>query len=340
MTYKCRVLSVGVAIGLLTLQGGCRDMKSWFKPVTHTQRTPQTARAEAVTHTQEGQALKESGDLQAAMSAFRKALVANARHVPAHLGVGDVYQLLGDFRKAADAYENARDIDPNSFEANYKLAVMQQLLDEVRSAINNYLNALTINPDSFEANSNVAAAYSQIGQPGLARPYAEKAVRLQPAAQQPHVNLAEIYSGLGRDEEAIEEYRAAADRGDLPIPAAVNLVNALVRTGKYDRAFNTLQVLTRDHPKEARLFERLGYLHFRKGAYDESLRAYETALEINPDDPATLNGLGVNLMAQYMADGGKDARLRERAVQSWQRSVQINPRQGRIVDLISRYQNL
>lgn len=319
---------------------GCTSSPFASRPHTQRSQVGRGPNPKAVSHTDEGATLKQSGDLQAALASFRKALDADARHVPAHLGVGDVYQLLGDYEQAATSYETAKTINPTSFEANYKLAVMQQLLDRIRDSISNYLGALTINPDSFEANSNLAAAYGQIGESRLALPYAERAVTINPESQQAHLNLASIYSALGRNEEAIESSRFAADRGDLPPASAIALVNAMIRINAYERAVNTLQALLRQDRDNARFLERLGYIRFRMSEYEESLDAYEASLRLAPDDPAALNGLGVNLMAQYLQSGRRDTKLRQRAVESWQHSVRVSPGQGRIIDLISRYQNL
>jgi tetratricopeptide (TPR) repeat protein len=332
-----------IVVGFLTFSalvcGGCE--RSWFKPVPHSGRfAALRGESPAVSLTRQGDERKEAGDLPAALECFRRALAANPRHVPAHLGVGDVHQLLGDYAQAAEAYQRARDIAPNSFEANYKLAVMQQLLAKVQEAIHNYLSALTIHPDSFEANSNLAAAYMQIGRPHQALPYAERAAKLDPASQHAMLNLAGIYAAVGRDDEAILMYRGAADAGDLSPHGAVQFVNVLVRRGLDGRAINVLESVIRSHPDHAPAFERLGYVRFRQGEFDKSLEAYEAASRLSREDPAILNGLGVNLMAMYLRDSRSNTSFRDRAIEAWRASVRRNPHQPRIVDLINRYQGL
>ena len=327
------------------LASGCEDR--WFRSVPHTRGgvVQATGRASApapavITHTQLGVEKKQAGDLQGALQSFHSALAVNPRHVPAHLGVGDVHQLLGDYAKAAEAYQRARNLAPGSFEANYKLAVMQQLLAKIHEAIDNYLNALTINPDSFEANSNLAAAYMQIGKTQQALPYAERAVQIKPDSQHALLNLGAVYTSVGRDEQAIQAYRSAADLGDLTPEATVQLANALIRMERPERALNVLEIVTRAHPDYAPAFERLGYVHFRLGQLDKSMEAYETALRLDGADHSAHNGLGVSLMAQYLQDSTRNTELRDRALESWRTSVRINPNQPRIVDLINRYGGL
>lgn len=287
----------------------------------------------------DGQAAIESGNLDNALDLFTQALASNPRHVDSHIGVGDIYQIKGDYESAAGKYKTARDIEPQNYDANYKLGLMMHLLNRVREAVKSYLDALTINPDSFEANMNLGTAYLQLSEPSLALPYAERATKLDGTSQPAFVNLGVIYAAVGRHEDAVMAYRAAADRGDLSPQIAVNLVNALIKTKKYERAANVLRTLgAREQRTE--YHERLGYVYFKQGKFDDSLIQYRKALEAEPDDPAALNGLGVNLMTRYIRGRRLDIETRDEALNAWRRSLRANAKQPRIADLIARYSKL
>ncbi len=236
-------------------------------------------------------------------------------------------------------FESGRSLVPSSVDENYKHGMVFHQLNRVRDAIQVYLTALTIDPNSFEANLNLATAYLQIGQPQLGLPYAEAAVNLKPDSQAAQVNLGSIYAAMGQYQLAIDAYRAAAELGALEPQIALNLADALIRTGRYRRAINTLEALARQQSSEL-VYERIGYAYFKLADFDQSARAYEKALELDPDDPASLNGLGVNLMTQYLRDRRENIDLRDRAIRAWQQSVRIKPDQQRIIDLIARYRGL
>ncbi len=323
----CHIGRIAVTAGLLAGLGGC-DLGS--------SGTRQIAEQNLL---QRGDQYADQGLYISALAAFNMALETNPRLMDAHLGIGDIYHVQGDYEQAAKSYRTATKIEPRNFKANYKLGLMEHLLDHVRSAIESYLSALAIDPDSFETNLNLATAYLQIGQAQLGLPYAEAAVRLNPESQAAQVNLGSIYAALGEYHLAIDSYRSAAELGDLEPKIALNLVDAFVRTGKYQRAMNTLQTLARNKP-DAMIYERLGYVYFKMGRFDDSLHGYEQALQLNPDDPASLNGVGVCLMTQYLRGRREDIDLRDRAIESWQKSVRIKPNQQRIIDLIARYRNL
>ena len=282
---------------------------------------------------------RAAGNNAEALMLLQKALEADPANLQAHMGIGDIYEVSGDFERAASQYATARSINPGHFGSNYKLGLMYHLLDRLREAVSAYLSALTIDPNSFEANLNLATAYLQLGEPSLALPYAEKAVRLNPDSQPAHVNLGTIYSSMGRHNDAVLAYRDAADRGDLTPPVAMNLVNALLKTGNYQRAVNTLETLIRTDAR-AQWHERLGYAYFKLSDFPRSLESYERALALEPNDTSALNGLGVNLMTRYIQGNREDRLSRDRALDAWRKSVQINGEQSHIIDLISRYGSL
>ena len=298
-------------------------------------------RVVAASYTAAGEREMAAGDLDAALRAFQQALEQDPDYTDAYLGIGDVYQKRGNLNAAAERYADARRLSPGRFETNYKLGLTYHLLQRVRDAVDLYLTALTVDPYNFEANANLATAYLQLDQPEAALPYAERAVRLNPESQPAYANLGAIYASMGRPEDAVIAYRNAADLGQLSPPIAVNLVNTLLDAGRPQRAVNTLETLIRTDPQpRASYQERLGYAHFKLGNYDQSLQAYQHALDLAPDDIAALNGLGVNLMTRYIRNDRGSTDTRDRAIEAWRRSLRIDAEQPRIIDLIARYRRL
>ncbi len=325
-----RITLLAAAAITVALTAGCQFMPGYNAWDT----------AQKQNHAQElnGEAFKAklTGDLAQALALFNQALEADPNSLPAHMGIGGIHESKGDYAKAAEQYEAARAIAPNDFSANYKVGLMYQLLDRLREAVQAYLSALSIKPEDFNANLNVATAYLQLNQPALALPYAQKAVRIDPRSQNAMVNLGAIYSTLGKHGEAVDAYRSAASLGDLSTPIAVNLVASLIKIDKISRAENTLTTMLQLHPEDARLHERMGYVKFKLGSYDESAAAYQHALKLAPNDTASLNGLGAVHMTRFLLNRD-DFPSRDKAVAAWRKSVQIDPAQPRILDLINRY---
>lgn len=327
-------------LGSTLALGGCQWADDTWNGLANLGDGGAAERADAAADAvHQARAHRDRGNLDQALLWFHRALEEDARQLEAHMGIGDIYQVRGDYAAAAGRYETAREIDPTDYHATYNLGLMYHLLERVRDAIDMYLSALSIDPQSYEANLNLATAYLQIEQPEQALPYARRATELEPTTQAPFVNLGAVYSAMGRHEEAIDAYRRAESEGPYSAQLTTNLVNAFVRTRRYDEAVDLLEGAIRNEPT-ARSFERLGYVHFRLGQYDQSLEAYDNALQIDAEDTAALNGVGVNLMTLYIQGGREEHDLRDRAVESWRQSLSHEADQPRIVELISRYRAL
>ena len=314
-------------IGGMLSTGGCQTMQK-----------RRSANAQERAMVSRGQQYVQQGLLDSALAAFDMALEANPRSVDAHVGIGDIYEIKGDYATAAEKYKVAQKLDPGAFKPTYKLGLMYHLLNRVKEAVTEYLAALAIDPNSFEANLNLATAYLQLGQAQLGLPYAEKAVKLRGDSQAAHVNLGSIYASMGEYNLAIDEFRGAAELGDLQPPIMLNLVEALLKTGKYQRAMNVLDQL--ESKPTAVVYERMGYTLFKLGDYDKSLDRYRQALKLDPKDTASLNGMGVDLMTLYLKGRREDVSLRDQGIDAWMQSVKIDPTQQRIIDLIARYRKL
>lgn len=299
----------------------------------------QTGSSRARAHVEQGKELLEKGLTESALAAFTLAIEENPRLTEAHMGVGDVHRQRGDYEAASRAYEQATRLQPNSFDAHYYLGLMQQFLGRLSEAVRSYLRALTINPDDFDANKNLASAYLQLGRPSDALPYAERAVYINPQSQVAWANLAATQSLLNQYDKAVDSYRQATELGEYAEPVLLGLADAHIRLGNYERAMITLESLIRTQAS-ATAYERLGYAQFKLRRFTESLASFRSAVELDPNDPASLNGLGVCLMTLYIQGGRTDLTQRDDALDAWRKSLQIKPDQPRILDLLSRYQRL
>lgn len=299
----------------------------------------QTGPGKAKQYVEQGRDALEKGLTESALQAFTLAIEENPRLTEAHMGVGDVHRQRGDYESASEAYEEATRLQPESFDAHYYLGLMQQLLGRVSEAVRSYLKALTIDADNFDANKNLASAYLQLGRPSDALPYAERAVYLNPQSQVAWANLAATQSLLNQYDKAVDSYRQATELGEYAEPVLLGLADAHIRLGNYERAMITLESLIRAQGS-ATAYERLGYAQFKLRRFTESLASFRSAVEMDPDDPASLNGLGVCLMTLYIQGGRTDATQRDDALDAWRKSLQLKADQPRILDLLSRYQRL
>lgn len=284
-----------------------------------------------------GQVLKDAGQLDAALREFNRALEENPKSVDAVVGVGSVQHAREQYEQARDTYRKAVGMDAKRSDARYFLGLMQQVLGEIGEAILEYQKALELNPDDPAIHRDLATAYLQVGRPDLSLPHAQQAVELQPASQPAWCNLAVTYSILGRYEDALHAYRTATEIGVLDAPVLLGMGDTHLRLGNFQRAVNTLAELTRQFPS-AVAHERLAYALFRVRDFDNAMNHYRRSLVYDPNQSHALNGLGACLLTDYLQQDNlrRKAKLYE-ALAAWRRSLQLNPDQPRIIDLLTRY---
>lgn len=282
------------------------------------------------------QTLRLQGQYDAALLEFEKAIESNPRMTLAYMGAGDIYRERGDYGAAQRNYGRAAEIEPRNFNANYMNGLMLQLLNRLSESVRAYLQALSIKPDDFNANLNLATAYLQLNEPLEGLPYGKRAVQINARDAAARTNLGAIYASLNQHENAVVEYQQAAELTELSTPLLLNLAESLGKTQRYGEMANALLQLVKIEPT-AVAYERLGFAQFRLRQYADSLASFRKALEIDPNHFPALNGVGVCLLNQWKFGNEVDDLAKQQAIAALRRSVQIEPQQPKIVELLSRY---
>ena len=280
--------------------------------------------------------LREAGDTSAALAELARAIQDNPRLTRAYLSMGDIHRSTGNYEAMESAYAQASRIEPNNFDAVYGHGLALQLLNRLADAVREYLRALQIKPNDRDANLNLATAYLQLGEAQQALPYAQRAVEVDVEHGPGRVNLGAVYAAMGRHREAVLEFEAAANRMDLTPELLLNMADSLGKISRFREMANTLDRLVVERPTAA-AWERLGYARFKLAEYDAAVKAFRESLALDPRYYPALNGEGVTLLNQWLLGNRGDENLRRDGLSALRRSVQIQPNQPRIVELLSRY---
>ncbi len=81
---------------------------------------------EAVAYRLEGRRFQQTGQFQEALTAYRKALIANPRYAEGYNDLGVVLEALGDLDNAESAYKTALQLDPKLLGAHSNLALLYE----------------------------------------------------------------------------------------------------------------------------------------------------------------------------------------------------------------------
>lgn len=125
-------------------------------------------------------------------------------------------------------------------------------LDQLDAAISYYEKAISIKPDYAEALYNLGFTLQRLGQLDAAVRNYKKVIAIKPDYAEAHNNkiLSVIY---------------------------------FFNNGKISDAIDTLEVLIKDNPNDALLFNMIGGCYASLGQLDKAIRHYERALAIKPD---------------------------------------------------------
>lgn len=330
MQRSCRFI-LSLLLLPVVVMAGCRSGFGVQAPVVEA-----PALARALELNDKGEHLKSEGFTAQALNAFTQAVEENPTLTAAHLNIGTIFRERGLYDKAGVAYRKAVVSDPNNFDARYLLGLTNQLKGDLPRAISSYKRALLLNKNSYEANRDMGSAILQSGRPGQAIEFAKKAVELNPNSQAGWANLAAAYSLSGEYDNAVLAYRKTLELGDVAAPIMLGLADAHLKLGHYQRAENVLRAIERDGGNPIAR-ERMGLVLFKQRKFEQAAIAYRSVLADNPHDTASLNGLGISLMATYLSTGEENDKLRVEALTHWRQSLNLRPEQTSLIDLISRY---
>ncbi len=142
----------------------------------------------------EGAALDEGdqGSIEAAMTAYRKALVLDSNLVPALVNLANCHYAREQLVEAQALYERATSLDPECFEAHYNLGNIRHDLGRLGEAEACYREALALNPNYPETHFYLAVTLEKMRRSAEAKPHWRAYQRLAPDGE--WVELAKEFS--------------------------------------------------------------------------------------------------------------------------------------------------
>ena len=338
MSYR---VWTGAWLALVCVAGTGCDMRTTRMPAHNTDA--------AVEHYVQAKLHSQQGQSDAALASLREAISADPRLAIAHETMGDIHRQRQAYHLAARNYEQACSINPYGFRNHYNLGVtytflanaadsVQQAKEYVRKAVGVYLRAITIDKDDYDANLNLSSCYYRLGRHEQAEYYCKQAIRIRPDSGGAYSNLGAIYDAQNRPYKAISAYKHAIERDpDLP-RLRLNLGQTYLRQGtksSLQAAADLFAESAKRNPYDSEPLQLLGLARFYLEDLDASRSAYDAALKLNKDSAPAWRGLGAVLMRMYLKT--KDTALQDRAIDAWQRSLEIDDRQPRLRKLLREF---
>lgn len=144
----------------------------------------------------QGMAAQGHGDLQGAITALSKALLAKPNHAVAAHELGLTYALKGDLPQAEAHYRLAIKLDPLLASAHYNLGNLLIGQGQIVQALSCYQEAARLDSGDADALTNCGVAFYELGQVERAIPFFQKALAVDPSSSERHSTLASVLNYL------------------------------------------------------------------------------------------------------------------------------------------------
>ena len=166
-------------------------------------------------HNNLGVALKEQGDLTAAIASYKKALQLKPNHPEAHNNLGTALKEQGNLNAAIASYNNALQLKPNHPETHYNLGVALQEQGDLDEALIKHKRALELDPKNSKAFYGIGLVQAVQGNLKDSKNSFLKSIELDPS------NTAALLE-LSRNIESIEDSNNLVRKLDGIIRAGFN----------------------------------------------------------------------------------------------------------------------
>ena len=182
-------------------------------------------------------------------------VVANmsAPNVQKLIALGFSLMDSGNMQRATDAFKKAVDADPGSIEARVNYAACLAECGQSKDALKELDTVITRHPDSFEARGNAAMIAMEVGDTDAAIVHFEGAVGLKNGRSwyDGHYNLANLLAdrGAGWESQAIQHYEAALKIDPNAAEAHTNFAACLRTAGRLRDAISHCETATKCNPR-------------------------------------------------------------------------------------------
>lgn len=160
-----------------------------------------------------GDVEKKTGNLEAAVTFYKKAVENNNQFHIAHYALGRSFYELQNNEAAISSLNNAITADPTYAKAYELRGIIYQSLNNISEAVQNFELAVTYNSKAYVANFRLASAYNEQKKHEMAKLAAEASIDIKPkyAASWYELGLAEKAMG-NRARAKIAFQNAAKDK--------------------------------------------------------------------------------------------------------------------------------
>jgi tetratricopeptide (TPR) repeat protein len=224
--------------------------------------------------------LKETGQLDEAITYYKKAIQINPTYADTFNNLGLALQEKGQIEEAELAFNQAIKIDPDYAYAYYNLGNVLMEKKHIDEALTCYQKAIDINPDLLDAYKNLGNALKEKGLHNDAITTYRKILRIESNRPDIYYNLGIVLKETGQLAEAIAYYQKALHLNPAFADAHNNLGLAFRDTGEIRDAIHSFQRAVQIEPDNAIYHWNLSLALLLSGDFEQGWKEYEWRLKV------------------------------------------------------------
>ena len=195
-----------------------------------------------------GNVLQELGRIEDAEIVYRKTLAIKPSFTEVYYNLANVLQELGRLEEAEKSYKKAIKLKPNLAIAHNNLANILRKMDRLDEAESSYRKAIIHKPDLAVAHSNLGITLKKLGQLEGAEVSYGKAIELQPSFAPALLNRGAFYFEQAKFERAIKDFDLCGTQD-----ANARSLASLFSLGLIDEIYQRIEILSQQDEKDIRV---------------------------------------------------------------------------------------
>lgn len=233
-----------------------------------------------------------------------------------HVAVGRIFESNGQYEQAAKSYRRALEFDPAYGAARFALVQAEMNRGNRDGAIAEARRFAAEGTASPEINRLVGEDAVRRSDYTTAIPFLEKTTQSLPSNADGWALLARAYHGIGKYEDAADAYKKAVDLAPDNVGFRETYGLILGLAGNLDGGLAQLQrVTSAPDYKNGAGWTNLGWILRNLDKAQESIAAYQKALELDPKQWQAALGLGWAFQYTKSYDKG---------IEAYQKAIQID----------------
>ena len=227
-----------------------------------------------------GQACELSGELDAALAAYRHATRIDTSNDVYYRRLGALLRIQGDNEEAAQALHAALTLHADCAETHAELAALYWHQGAHEQALGSYRQALALAPDCADYEYAIGTAYRALGKVQVAAQHLHRAVDLAPARADLHYAAGQVAEAMQQESSAVAAYeRATTLAPEQPLYA--RSAGALhMRWGNHSRARTLLAAALQLNRRDAATLYQVGLLHMDMGNVSRAIHSLHRAASV------------------------------------------------------------